>query len=71
MKILMQPSLDWKVLILKILTEKKKAGLNCWENLDTLKKLILTDRDIWISILIGHDCQDPQTKLQPLKLYPK
>jgi len=45
---------------LKISTEKKKAGLDCRENLDTLKKLVSTDRDVLISILIALDCRDPQ-----------
>jgi hypothetical protein len=51
-------NLDWKVSILKISTEKKKFGLDCCENLDTLKKLVSTLRTI--SISIGLDCRDPQ-----------
>jgi hypothetical protein len=44
MKISMQPSLDWKVSILKISTKKKK--------------LVSTDRDVSISIAL--DRRDPQ-----------
>ncbi len=59
-KISMQPSLDWKILILKILTEKKKVDLDRRENLNNLKKLVSTGRTFSILILIGLDCWDPQ-----------
>ncbi len=39
---------------------KKKFCLDRWENLDTLKKLVLTLRTFSISISIGLDCRDPQ-----------
>ncbi len=51
-------SLDWKILILKISTEKKKVDLDRWENLNNSKKLVLTRRTF--SISIGLDCRDPQ-----------
>ena len=54
--VLTRQSLDWKVLILKILTETKKVCLDSWENLDRFQKLILTDWEILILILIGLDC---------------
>ncbi len=63
-KILTQPSLDWKVWILKISIEKKKFGLDCRENLDTLKKLVSTQRTFSISISNGADCWDPQAYLE-------
>ncbi len=59
MKILTWSSLDSKVSILKMLTETKKLScLDSKNNLDNFQKLILTDREILISI--GLDCQDPQ-----------
>jgi hypothetical protein len=51
-KISTQPSLDWKVLILK------NFGLDTMDNLDGFQKLVSTDREILI--LIGLDCRDPQ-----------
>ena len=57
-KILKQPSLDWKVSILKISTEKKKVVLNMMNILDGFQKLVSTDQEI--SISIGLDCRDPQ-----------
>ncbi len=59
MKILTQPSLDYKSLDFKNLNEKKK-NLNRQENLDTWKKLVSTQRTFSILILIGLDCRDPQ-----------
>jgi hypothetical protein len=53
-----QPSLDWKVSILKISTEKKKVDLDMMEILDGFQKLVSTRRTF--SISIGLDCQDPQ-----------
>jgi hypothetical protein len=54
-------NLDWKILILKISTEKKKkVSLNRQENLDTKKKLVSTPRTFSISISIGLDCLDHQ-----------
>ena len=44
----------------KNLNQEKKFGLDCRENLDTLKKLVSTLRTFLISILIGLDCRDPQ-----------
>jgi hypothetical protein len=55
----MQISLDWKILILKISTEKKKVDLDVMDNLDTLQKLVSTLRTFSISISIGLDCRDP------------
>ncbi len=40
--------------------EKKKVDLDRQENLDNLKKLVLTRRTFSISISIGLDCRDPQ-----------
>ena len=60
LNILTQPSLDWKVSLLKISTEKKKVDLDMMDNLDTSKKLVSTLRRFSISILIGLDCWDPQ-----------
>ena len=57
MKISTQPSLDWKVSILKILTEKKKVDLDMMDILDGFQKLVSTRRAF--SISIGLDCQDP------------
>ncbi len=57
MKILTQPSLDWKVLILKISTEKKKVDLDMMDILDGFQKLVSTRRTF--SISIGLDCRDP------------
>ncbi len=49
----MQPSLDWKVSILKISTEKKKkVDLDTMDILNGFQKLV--------SISIGLDCRDPQ-----------
>ncbi len=44
----------------KNLNQEKKFGLDCRENLNTLKKLVSTLRTFSISILIGLDCRDPQ-----------
>ncbi len=60
MKISMQLKLDSKVLILKILTEKKKSCLNSKDNFNKFQKLISTDHEVSISILIGLDCRDPE-----------
>ncbi len=38
----------------------KKACLDSQENLDMFQKLISTDQEVSISILIGLNCQDPQ-----------
>ena len=45
----------------KNLDREKKVGLDCQENLGTLKKLVSTDQDV--SILIALDCRDPQAKI--------
>jgi hypothetical protein len=41
-KILTQPSLDWKVSIFKILTDKKKVDLDMMDILDGFQKLVST-----------------------------
>ncbi len=51
-------NLDWKVLILKILTKKKKSCLDTKENLDSFQKYVSTRMKISISIAL--DCRDPQ-----------
>ncbi len=53
-------NLDWKVSILKILTEIKKIDLNMKDNLDGFQKLVSTRWTFSISISIGLDCRDPQ-----------
>jgi hypothetical protein len=58
-KILTRQSLDWKVSILKISTEKKKVDLDMMDSLDGLKKFVSTRRTFSISISIGLDCRDP------------
>jgi hypothetical protein len=40
--------------------EKIKTGLDSKDNLDKFQKMVSTLRTIWIWILIGLDCQDPQ-----------
>jgi hypothetical protein len=57
MKISTQPSLDWKVSILKISTKKKKVDLEMMDILDGFQKLVSTQRTFLISI--GLDCWDP------------
>ncbi len=49
-------SLDFKNLD----REKKKVDLDAMDNLDTLKKLVSTQRTFSISISTGLDCRDPQ-----------
>ncbi len=49
-------SLDFKNLDREI----KNFGLNTMDNLYSFQKLVLTDQEISISILIGLNCWDPQ-----------
>jgi hypothetical protein len=58
MKILTQPSLNWKDSILKISTEKKKVDLDMMDILDGFQKLVSTRRTFSILISIGLDCRD-------------
>jgi hypothetical protein len=44
---------------------KKKVCLDSWENLDRFQKLISTDGDVSISILIDLNCWDPQAYFIP------
>ncbi len=56
----MQPSLDWKVSIFKISTEKKKIDLDTMDILNSFQTLVSTLKTFLISISIGLDCRDPQ-----------